>query len=411
MNPQILQPLRLPAFRRVWAGQALSAVGDGVFPVVLAAAILKHHSASDLGLVLGAESLLLVAVALLGGVLADRVRRTRAMIAADLVRMAAVVGLALGAASAPLPAAVLLAMAMGLGSGLFRPASRALLPTLAPDLLTQANALQSVTSRVAMIAGPALGGLFLAVASAEAAFWLDAVTFLASIVTLLGITDAKPARGQAEGIFAEAREGVRAVLDRPWVATIIGQGTVQLILAMAPSLVLLPIYLDAHGQLPAYGVMLGLQAGGSAVGGLLVGLRPPAKPGTVGVLGLGLLAFQLLCMLLTAPLPVLGAAMFLTGVGYALFGVLWASALQRCIPDELLGRVFAVEMLGTYALEPVGLALAPYAAHLLGLRTVLLTAIVVMAVTTVVPLLVPGVREFADPSGRDAAPAEPALSA
>lgn len=410
MKTQILEPLRLPAFRRVWVGQALSAIGDGVFPVVLAGSLLIHHPAADLGLVLGAESLMLVAIALLGGVVADRVRRSRGMIAADLLRMAAVAGFALGATRAPLPVAILLAMAMGLGTGLFRPAGRALLPTLAPGLLTQANALQSVTGKVGLIAGPALGGLFLAFASAESAFWFDAATFLAGIVTLFGIGDSKPVREKAEGVLAEARAGIRSVLDRPWVATIIGQGTAQLILVMAPALVLLPIYLAQQGELPAYGVMLALQSGGSAVGGLLVGIRPPAKPGTVGVLGLGLLVFQLLCMLFSAPLPLLAAAMFLTGIGYATFGVLWVTGLQKSIPDELLGRVFAVEMLGTYALEPVGLALAPIAADVLGLQVVLTIGIIALALTTVLPLLVPGVREFADPEGRTSEPLEPATT-
>ncbi len=405
---ELFSPLKLPAFRRVWAGQALSAVGDGLFPVVLAGAILEHHRATDLGLVLGAESLLLVLVALAGGVLADRVRRTKAMIGSDVLRTVAVAGFALGAAQGPLPVAIVLAMAMGLGTGLFRPAGQALLPTLAPDLLTQANALQSVTTRAALIAGPALGGLFLVLSSANAAFWFDAATYVVGIITLLGVRDGKPVRAQEAGVFAEAKEGIKAVLDRPWVAIIIGQGTVQLLLVMAPALILLPIYLHHHAQLPSYGLMLSLQAAGSGCGGLLVGIRPPRKPGVVGVLGLGLLSFQLLCMIFAAPLPVLGASVFLTGLGYALFGVLWASGLQTAIPDGLLGRVFAVEMLGTYALEPVGLSLAPSAAGLLGLRTVLAVALVVLVITTVVPLFVPGVKEFADPPGKETEPEEEA---
>ena len=404
---KLLAPLRLPSFRRLWAGQSLSGIGNGVLPVALAGAILEHHRPVDLGFVLGAESLVLVLVALLGGVLADRIRRTRTMIVADLLQLGAVTGFASGAARAPLIVAIALAMVAGLGAGLFRPASQALMPTLAPDLLTEANALQSFTSRVGLIVGPGLGGLLLVLAGSSAAFWFDAVTFLASVVSLAGIGDAKPSRSREDGIIAEARAGIRAVLDRRWVATIIGQGTVQLLFAMAPALVLLPIYLHAHGDMSAYGLLLSLQAIGSATGGLLVALRPPRKPGTVGVLGLGLLGFQLLCMTVGAPLPVLDAAMFLTGLGYALFGVLWATGLQRSIPGELLGRVFAVEILGTYALEPVGLALAPLAAVAFGLRDVLITGVVVMVVTTVIPLLVPGVREFADPVVHGAEQIEP----
>ncbi|MFI6893883.1 MFS transporter [Streptomyces sp. NPDC050256] len=397
MRTEIYQPLRLPAFRRVWMGQALSTVGDGMFVAVLAATILSSQSSSGLGLVMGAESLALVAVALGGGILADRLRRTRVMIASDLLRMLCVAGFGLGAAQGPLLISTVLAAGMGFGAGLFRPASRALVPTLAPGLLPQANALLSVTSRVGMILGPALGGLILAVSSARIAFWIDVATFAVSIAVLLGIRDKKPAREQQESVFAEARAGFQAVFDRPWVATIIGQGTAQLILVMAPMLVLLPIYLESRSQLPEYGVLLGLQAAGSAVGGLAVGTRPPARPGTVGVIGLGLGVVQLTFMIADVSIGLLGFSVFLTGLGYGLFGVLWASALQRSIPDELLGRVFAVEMLGTYALEPVGLAVAPVAAEFLGLRSVLVFGLVALIATTVVPLFVPGVRTFSDP--------------
>lgn len=401
MKTSLLAPLRRPRFRRLWAGQTLSAVGDGVLPVVLAGSILAHHSAPELGLVLAAESLASVLVVLFGGVLADRIRRTRVMIAADLLRMGAVTGFALGAANGTLALPVALAMLAGLGSGLFVPASRALLPAVAPDLLTQANALQSLSTRAGLIAGPALGGVFLATAGPEAGFWFDAATFLASVLSLLTIADAKPVRERAESVLSAARAGIRAVLDRPWVAAIIGQGTIQLIFAMAPAVVLLPIYLHERGELPAYGLMLLLQACGSATGGVLVGSRTPQKPGTVGVLGLGLLTSQLLCIVCATPLAWLGAAMFLTGFGYSLFGVLWATGLQRSIPDDLLGRVFAVETLGTYSLEPVGLALAPIAAQHFGLGPVLITAILVMVATTVLPFLVSGVAEFADPSPAD----------
>ncbi len=397
MTPGLLAPLRRSQFRRLWAGQTLSAIGDGVLPVVLAGGILAHHHASALGLVLGGESLASVLVVLFGGVLADRIKRTRAMIGADLLRLGAVVGFALGAVSGMLALPVALAMLAGLGSGLFLPASRALLPAVAGDLLTQANALQSLSTRIGLIAGPALGGVFLATAGPAAGFWFDAATFIASVLSLLTIADTKPIREHAESIVEAARAGIRAVRTRPWVATIIGQGTIQLIFAMAPAVVLLPIYLHERGELSAYGLMLVLQACGSAAGGILVGSRTIRKPGTVGVLGLGLLTLQLLCLAVNASLIWLGAAMVLTGFGYSLFGVLWASGLQRSIPDDLLGRVFAVDTLGTYSLEPVGLALAPIAAQQFGLRPILIVAILVMVATTAVPFLVAGVAEFAEP--------------
>jgi MFS family permease len=92
--------------------------------------VLDAHRTADLGYVLAADGAGLVAVSLLGGVLADRFRRSRMMIGADALRFCATVGFGLGAASAPLPLAVVLAALMGVGLGLFQPAYGALVPSV-----------------------------------------------------------------------------------------------------------------------------------------------------------------------------------------------------------------------------------------------------------------------------------------
>src|SRR5215813_956321 len=84
-----LDVLREPNFRRLFAGRTISLVGDGIAPVALAFAVLDlTGSATDLGLVLAAHSLVLTALVLVGGVYADRLSPRLAMLGADLVRLA-----------------------------------------------------------------------------------------------------------------------------------------------------------------------------------------------------------------------------------------------------------------------------------------------------------------------------------
>jgi MFS family permease len=393
----ILLPLRHPRFRRMWSGQAISAVGDGMFVVALTYAILAHHKTSSLGLVLGAESLALVGIALVGGVVADRFRRSRVMAAADVARLLITVGFALGAASQPLILPVMLAFVMGLGSGIFMPAFKAMMPELVPgEDLAKANALQSVSTRAGQIIGPALGGLVLVLGTGLLAFWIDAATYAVSVVTLYGLHDARPLERSAQTVLGQARSGLAAVRRHTWILTVITQGTIQLILVMAPAVVLLPIILSSRGLMSAYGVMVALQAVGSVTSGMVIAAWQPRRPGLVAVLSLSLLGLQLLCLVLTAPLFLLGASMVATGCGYTVFGVLWASGVQRSVPDRLLGRVFAIDMLGTYALEPVGLAVAPIAAAWLGVKAVLLVALAVLVASTIIPLFQRSVQMFAD---------------
>src|ERR671932_761448 len=83
-----LDVLREREFRLVFGAQVVSLFGDGIVPVALAFAVLDlTGSATDLGLVLAARTVPLVACLLAGGVVADRVSRRRVMIAADVVRL------------------------------------------------------------------------------------------------------------------------------------------------------------------------------------------------------------------------------------------------------------------------------------------------------------------------------------
>ncbi|NMO53751.1 MFS transporter [Actinoplanes sp. TBRC 11911] len=379
----------------MWFGQALSSTGNGVFTVALAASVLGAHRTADLGYVVAADGAGLVAVSLLGGVLADRFRRSRMMIGADALRFGATVGFGLGAAAAPLPLAVVLAALMGVGLGLFQPAYGALVPSVVPqEGLAGANALVSITNRFALVAGPAVGGLILTFAGPGPAFWLDAGSFGVSMLMLLGLGDARPERQAGGNVLTEAKAGLALVRERRWVLTIILQGTLQLLLVMSPALVLLPILLQERGLLAYYGLMTGLQAVGAILGGMLIASWKPRLPGAVAVSALALLGLQLVALALELPLFVLGAAMVATGAGYAVFGVLWYTALQKSIPEELRGRVMSVDMLGTFGLAPVGLALAPLALGAWGERRVLLAATVVLAASTIVPLLRRDVRTF-----------------
>jgi hypothetical protein len=165
-------------------------------------------------------------------------------------------------------------------------------------------------------------------------------------------------------------------------------------LVMGPAVVLLPILLKSRGEFSAYGVMASVEALGSVIGGLVAAAWRPVRSGTAAVCALALLGSQLLALALGLPLHLLGVAVVATGFGYSVFGVLWMSALQQTIPDELLGRVLSVEMLGTFALAPFGLALAPLAIERLGERPVLVGAFVVLMVSTIVPLLQRDVRTF-----------------
>ena len=234
-------------FRLLWVGQAVSTVGDQIFPVAVTITVLNAGgNATDIGLVLAARWAALVLFAIAGGVWADRLPRTLVMRAADAFRMVALLGLAALPSTPPLWVLALLVFLVGGGEAFFRPAETALLPSiLPPERLRPANALITISYRTASVVGPGLGALVVtASGGTRAAFVINALTFGVSLVCLTLLRE--PPReivpaSERGGALHEVREGLAEVLKRPWVAAILILASLFLMLCLAPETVLLPV--------------------------------------------------------------------------------------------------------------------------------------------------------------------------
>jgi MFS family permease len=413
----LLRPLAHRQFRLLWTGQLLSALGSEMLPLALAVLLLRRGAGpTGLGVLLG----LLAASTVLGTVAAaavgDRWRRADVMIGSDAVRIVAVAVLAAAGTAGPGWLVALLVVLAGFGEGLFRPAFGAIVPRLLPEsLLQQGNALTTFSLQVAAFASPAAAGVLVATTSPLVALWVDAASFLASIATLVLVRAAEeqPAvRPRLPGVRHAVREvgtdfveGVRAVTGRPWVAASIAMATVIMTLSVAPAFVLLPLAAqDRLGGPTGYGLVLAGLGVGSLVGSVVGGRIRPRRPGVVATVGVLTITCSV-SALAVLPLPGVVAAWAVAGVGVSIFQILWVTALQRDVPDEVLGRVLALDWLGTSGLMPLGYALAGPLALAVGAKPVLLAGALVVLLVAPLPLLVRGGTTFSS------APAVPAGAA
>ena len=153
-------------FRLLFTGQTLSLVGDGMVSVALPFAVLDlTGSVTDLGLVLAAFTLPLVAFLLVGGVLADRFQPRRVLVASDLARFVSqgLVAVLLVSGRARIWELVVLQAVRGVALAFFQPASTALTPSTVPaGLLQEANALRGLSLAFGQVIGPAAGGFVVA---------------------------------------------------------------------------------------------------------------------------------------------------------------------------------------------------------------------------------------------------------
>jgi MFS family permease len=410
-RPGLLTPLRHRDFRLLWTGQLLSALGSQMLPLALAVLLLRRGSgAIGLGLLLA----LLAASTVLGTVAAaavgDRWRRADVMICSDAIRFVAVAVLAGAGTAGPDWLVAVMVVLAGLGEGLFRPAFGAIVPRLLPEpLLQQGNALTTLSLQVAAFASPAAAGVLVAVTSPVTALWVDAASFVFSLATLVLIRsgEQRPAvRPRLPGMrhaLAEVRtdfvEGVRAVTGRPWIAASIGMATVVMTLSVAPAFVLLPLLADDRLGGPAgYGLVLAGLGVGSLAGSVIGGRVRSRRPGVVATLGVLTITCSVSALALL-PLPGVVAAWAVAGVGVTIFQILWATALQRDVPDEVLGRVMALDWLGTSSLMPVGYALAGPLSQAVGATPVLLAGALIVLLVGPLPLLVRGGTTFSSRPG------------
>jgi predicted MFS family arabinose efflux permease len=405
--------LRDRPFTLLLIARTMAMLGTAFGPVAIAFGVLglPGATATTLSAVLTAEALPMVAFTLVGGVIADRLPRHRVIAVSETANALAYAGLAasLFTGWTPLPLLMALSAVTGISVALIHPALTGIIPDVVPpERLQTANALLGFGVNSARVAGAVLGGAAVALLGAPAALAASGATFAvaAVLVTLLGRTLPKGARDGGSSMLADLREGWHEFFSRQWLWVVVAQYSIVVLALQAANGVLGPLLArDELGGAPAWSAVLAGQAFGMVVG-VLVAIRVrPRRPILVGVLLTFAGAVPSLLLGVGAPLWSVVAGAFLTGVCFDVFGVLWATTLQREVPPESLSRVASYDALGSFMLGPLGLMVAGPAAELAGVRPSLIGCAVLIILVSAAALLAPGVRRLRAPGRPVRAPA------
>jgi MFS family permease len=396
---QMTHVLRHRDFRFLWLAQSSSVIGDRIVTVALALFVIDlTGSATDLGLVLAAASLPLVAFLLIGGVWADRLPRHRVMIVTDLVRFAlhGLLAVLIFAGGVEIWQLVAIEAVFGTAEAFSRPAATGLLPQTVPEAeLQQASAVVTLFENVAEFAGPALATALVLGAGAGSAFALDAATFLLSAVFLAQVRP-RPRRApvpptvalERVTVWKGIREGAREIRSRAWVWGTLAAFCVALFTGLAPWFVLGPVVArQQYGHIGVYGLVAAALGIGTIIGSFLgVGWRPryPMRYAMVAILlwpPSAVLYAAGVTLVIVVPIAVVG------GIGIALFDIWWMTALAERIPADKLSRVSSFDWMVSIGLLPLGFVLAGPLAGALGAVDVLLGGSVLACVGLALGLL------------------------
>jgi MFS family permease len=355
--------LRQRDFRNLFVGQAASTIGDRIVFVALALYVTDIGSPTDVGIVLAAATIPLVAFLLIGGVWADRLPRNRVMIVTDLARFGlhAVLAALIFTDAVEIWHIVVIEALFGTAEAFFRPAYTGLVPQTVPEEMIQdAKAAGSTVETIAEFAGPALATALVLGLGAGWAFALDAATFLVSAFFLTRVRPRErgtpPAR---QTVLAEMREGYAEVRSRAWIWVTVVVFAVALMLSFGPWTTLGPtIAEEEYGSTGVFGLLAAAMGAGTMLGALLGFRWRPLHPMRAAFLWTLPWPVVTAAFALGAPLVLLVPLFAAAGVGLALFGIWWDTALAERVPPHTLSRVSAYDWMGSLALLPVGYLLA-----------------------------------------------------
>jgi hypothetical protein len=367
--------LRERNFRRFYTGYVTSLLGTAMSTVAIAWAVLESGgSASGLGYVMAANVVPQVLLLAFAGAVADRAGRRRVMLAADLLRCGAQACLA-AALFAGRPALwlfILLAWLRGSGEAFFSPALDALTVEIAPrDQLGNANALYGLAGSATRIAGPALGGVLVAVTGPATVVAADAASYAVSVLALSLLR--MPARNPSvrRTLLRDMAEGWTDFRSRRWLSAVTVQFAFFNLITWAPWMVLGPVLGRAYlGGAAIWGAIMGVQGAGAILAGLLSLGRRPARPMVIATIGTFCYALPDIPMALHASAGWVAVAAFACGGGSALFGTFFGTAMQQQVPPEMLARVSALSVFPAYGVGVIGYAVDGPLAALFGTSAV-----------------------------------------
>lgn len=383
---RIVRPLGHRDFRALFSAVVLSIFAAGMWAVVMVYAVIAAGGGPlQLSLVAAANATGLLACAIPGGIVADRVSRrliVRMVSLADFLAISSVVVVA-AFGEVGIPQLTIVAFVLGAGAGFFFPAYSAILPRiLPPGQLLAANGLEgAIRPALQQAAGPAAAGLILAALIPAQAAIVIALAHGAAFVILLFLRPEPVAAEHAEpstrSVMHDLREAVVFTVRTPWLLWTLLFATMWVLVVVGPEEVLLPFLTrERIGEDPRlFGFLLAVYGAGGVAGSIVVSSLPlPRRYLTTMNLVWGISTLPFIIVGITDQYWLLLASLFVVGFGFSYGNVIWGTLLQRRVPRHMLGRISSLDFFVSLALMPLSMAVAGPLAEVVPIQTIFIAA-------------------------------------
>jgi MFS transporter, DHA3 family, macrolide efflux protein len=371
---RLVYPVSVASEKRLWLpGRAFVCLwlSSLIANLALAVAMLAETwyvvdtlgAKARLGLVMLATALPRVGLMLVGGVVADRLKRTRIMMASLMAR--ALLALLLGGlfygGRPGLATLTAFAFLYGALDAFFWPARDAVLPSVVePDRLASANSVMLTTNQLGLVLGPVLGAVLLATMPLGQLFVMLGLVLALSALSIAFVNEPDVERSaHTTRMLAELREGVAYALKNPVLRSMMLIYALANIVFLGPNMLGVPLL--ASGQLAAGARGLSLLESSLAAGmvgcGLLLSVFPPQRRRLL-VIAIVIAVEGLLSVALahSTTLHVAMLIQFLIGAAIIANNVPMMAVLQHYTDREHLARVMSLNTAASLGLAPLSFA-------------------------------------------------------
>lgn len=388
-------PLRIPTFRAIWIANVVSNFGGMIQSVGASWMMLSLHASPQMiALVQASTSLPIMLFALAAGAIADNFDRRRVMLTAQIFMLVISALLAAFTWLGWLTPWVLLVFTflVGCGTALNGPAWQASVGDIVPKpLLPSAVTFNGMGFNIARSAGPAVGGAIVAIGGAAAAFFANAVSYIALIAVLLRWHPDRPERAlPSEPLGSAMLAGVRYVAMSPVRVVLLRSLVIGLGTSAVPALMPLAAR-DLVGGGP---LTLGLLLGGFGFGAILgalsaIHLRPRFQPESMIRFALLAQSSGTLTVALSGILPLTILGTMLGGAGWVLALSTSNVSVQLSTPRWVVARALALFQMAAFGGMAIGSWLYGLTAENHGTSIALLGALLPQSVSLLLGLVLP----------------------
>lgn len=367
-GPSFRSALRNRDFRLLAGALTQSSMGDWAYNVALVVYVYEHtHSAAWVSAATLGRMIPKFLASPYAGVVAERFERIRVMVTADLMRCASMSVIAIAVAlNVPAWTVIAIAALNTIIGSVYDPSTAAMVPQLlGEEDLAAGNAVTEGINNVAIVAGPGVGAIVLALGNAATVMGLDALTFLISAMLVWRIkARSTPTDVTSDGgALKQMSVGIRAIAKSPTAMLLVSFPFFTTLLYGVDTVLFVYLSKEKLGTgASGYGYLLVALGVGGVIATAFVN-RAAALPRLSAVMTVGMVAFTLPTLpLIWVHSPAVASLLeVVRGIATLIVDVIAMTALQRSLPQELISRVFGA----FWALIIFGLGLGAFVTPIL----------------------------------------------